>query len=488
MVENNNNIEIENKLNLRDLLSIVFKHKGKILTMFLTVVLTATVLSILKEPKYEATTKILLKYGRENVYKPTSPAGEATPMFMDSSREERLNSEVEMLKGLNLAARVLKDLGVKTVYPGLFKKPWFSLKSQSSSKLSPVDKALPAFEKNLTVEAVPKSNIIEIRFQHEDPVIAAQIANKLVDVYLDHHISVFKDSGDFGFFDEQVKLYQKKLKDSEEELNQFKSTNNIFALQEQKRVMLNQISVLEIDLAKTRGELNENSGKIRALNAPSAAASEPAAMGQETDFNPYAISTLRNRLAELKLQEEKLLTNYNEQSIAVVNSRKEIAKAKQLLDREEKIYHDKAVASITQNLSSLKAKEISQQQYLEKYQKELNKINGAEMRLGELERQKKLNEDNYQLYAKKMEEARISNAMDNQKIANISIVEPAVPPANPIDSKFVLILVLAMILGLLSGLVTAFSMEYYNHTFNHREDIEKHLDLPVLAAIPDIMK
>ncbi len=45
-----------------------------------------------------------------------------------------------------------------------------------------------------------------------------------------------------------------------------------------------------------------------------------------------------------------------------------------------------------------------------------------------------------------------------------------------------------MILGLISGMVMAFSIEYYNHTFNRREDIEKHLDLPVFAAIPDIMK
>jgi len=307
MVDNNN---IENQRSVRELLSIVFKHKGKILTMFLTVVLTATVLSVLKEPKYEAASKLLLKYGRENIYKSTSPSGE---MVIDSSREERLNSEVEMLKGLNLAAEVLKDIGVQAVYPKLLEKPLAS--SQSASKLSPLDKAIPAFEKSLTVEAIPKSNIIEIRFQHEDPVIAAQIVNKLVDVYLEHHINVFKDSGDYVFFDEQVKLYQKKLKDSEEELNQFKSINNIFELQEQKKVLLNQISQLEIELAKTRGELNENSGKIRALNASGGATSGSVSLGQETDFNPFSISTLRNKLADLKMQEEKLLTNYNETAL-----------------------------------------------------------------------------------------------------------------------------------------------------------------------------
>jgi capsular polysaccharide biosynthesis protein len=78
--------------------------------------------------------------------------------------------------------------------------------------------------------------------------------------------------------------------------------------------------------------------------------------------------------------------------------------------------------------------------------------------------------------------------MDNQKIANISIVETALPPGIPINSYITIKIVLSMILGLSSGLVMAFSIEYFNHTFNHREDIEKRLDLPVLAAIPDIMK
>ena len=473
---------IERQRNSRDLLFIVFKHKWMILTVFFTMVLTVTVGSLLTVPMYEASSKILLKYGRENSYTPTIPSDSRSQVFMDVSREERINSEVEMLKGTNLATKVIHDLGVETVYPELLEKPLLSLRS---AKQLPVDKAVPIFTKNLTVEAVAKSNIIDINFQHKDPVIAAQVVNKLVEVFLDLHIRVYKESGEYGFFDEQVKLYVKKLKESEDELKKFKNSKNITELKEQKSVLLHQISTLEISLAETQGALNENAGRIKALNASTAASSGSAAMGQETDFNIQAISGIRNKLADLKLEEGKLLSNYNEHSIAVINIRKEVEKAKQLLDKEEKTYHDKAVESISQNLSAFKAKETGYLQRLEKYREELNKINSSEMRLGELERQIKLNEDNYQLYLKKMEESRISNAMDNQKLANISIVAPAMPPVTPVKSKGIIIIVLSIILGLLSGLGMAFSIEYFNHTFNNREDIEKHLELPVLAAISD---
>ena len=107
------------------------------------------------------------------------------------------------------------------------------------------------------------------------------------------------------------------------------------------------------------------------------------------------------------------------------------------------------------------------------------------MRLNELERQAKLNEDSYQLYVKRMEEGRISNAMDNQKIANISVIEPALPPIKSVKPKTMLNSILSIILGGFAGVGTAFFIEYLSHTFSTREDVEKHLGLPVVGSIPD---
>ena len=112
------NSENEVQGNLRDILNVVFKHKAKMITIFLTVVVTVTIGSFLMSPVYEASSKILIKVGRENVYMPTNPAASGNPpIFFDSSREERINSEVEILKGRNLIEKVLTDLGVKHIYP-----------------------------------------------------------------------------------------------------------------------------------------------------------------------------------------------------------------------------------------------------------------------------------------------------------------------------------------------------------------------------------
>ena len=480
------NTENEAQGSLRDFFNVIFKHKARIIAIFLAVVIPVTIGSFMMPPVYEASSKILVKFGRENVFMPTSPTVSGSPpVLFDSSREERINSEVEILKGRNLIEKVIRDLGVTHIYPDIDKKPLIP-PLPSSRKLSLLDQATLTFEKKLMVEGIKKSDIIDIKFQHGDPIIAAQVVNNLIDAFLEHHLTVYKQSQKYGFFDEQVSLLKKKLKDSENELEAFQKQNNITSLQEQKTLLLQQISDLEVELAKTRSEMSENEGKMQALMGHPSVNLEEIKMGEETDLNPYAISIIRGKLAELKLEEEELLGKYTEKSVFVTNIRKEIKKAQELLDKEEKTYHDKAVTSITHTLHSLRSKEERQKQHLAHYQQELNRIKSVELKLKGLDRQVTLNEENYQLYVKNMEEARISNAMDNEKLANISVVQPALPPLRPVKPKVLLNIILSLFLGGFAGVGVAFSSEYFSHMFNTSKDVQKHLGLPVLLSIPEM--
>ena len=137
-------------------------------------------------------------------------------------------------------------------------------------------------------------------------------------------------------------------------------------------------------------------------------------------------------MAQLKSKEHDLLINYKETNWQVVAIRQEIAETEQFLAKQEQTYHEKALLTITQTLKALRGKEASLNRDMAKYVKELARINSTEMRLTELERNLKVNEENYQLYVKKMEEARVSNAMDKEQMVNISTAEPALPPVKPV--------------------------------------------------------
>jgi uncharacterized protein involved in exopolysaccharide biosynthesis len=300
-------------------------------------------------------------------------------------------------------------------------------------------------------------------------------------------VTAYREPRNYDFFSEQVKLLSRKLKASESELAEFRVRHDISSLEEQKKALLKQISDIEVELAKVKADLAENKGKKEALEQGRGSLTMEPRLGKETDLsNPYALSALRTRLTELRLREAELLNRYSETSTLVLNSRKEIEQAEQLLAKEEMTYHDKDVRSLEHNIQALKQKEAALKEALAGSRTRLNNVGTAEMRFTELERQFKLDEENYQLYVRKMEESRISNAMDTEKIANLSVVEPAFTPTKPIRPRILLNMILAVVLGALLSLSVVALAERLGHTFGRAKDVEERLGVPVLASIREM--
>ncbi|HME41664.1 MAG TPA: GumC family protein [Syntrophorhabdales bacterium] len=473
--------EIEGQGTLRDIAYIVFKHKKKLLLTFCVTVACVAIVSLLMTPVYQASSKILVKFGRENTYMPAVPGGGGyMPVLVDPAREERVNAAVEMIKGQKVIEGVIQKMGVKNIYPQLVSE------KAPSSMQSTLNAATRLFQKDLSVKGVRKSNLIEIKFDHNDPILAVKVVNALIDTFVEHHVTAYREPRNFDFFSEQVKLLTAKLKASESELAAFRNRHSISSLQDQKATLLKQISEIEIELAKVKADLAENRGKREALRESRGSLTAEPRLGKETDFNPYALNTIRSRLTELRLKETELLNRYSETSTLVMNVRKEIDQAEQLLAREEMTYHDKDVRSLDQNIQALKQKEAALEKTTAASQGKLNSVAAAEMRFIELERQFKIDEENYQLYVRKMEESRISDAMDTEKIANLSVVEPASTPTKPVRPKILLNMILAVVLGALLSLSVTILAERLGHNFGKAKDVEERLGVPVLASIREM--
>ena len=94
-----------------------------------------------------------------------------------------------------------------------------------------------------------------------------------------------------------------------------------------------------------------------------------------------------------------------------------------------------------------------------------------------------IKKDNLDLYKKKSEEARISDAMDEQKFSNAYILERATLPL-PRAGRNPLILAIIVLIGAAGAAVAvAFGLEYLDTTVRNETDIEEQLGLPVLATI-----
>ncbi len=93
-------------------------------------------------------------------------------------------------------------------------------------------------------------------------------------------------------------------------------------------------------------------------------------------------------------------------------------------------------------------------------------------------------EENYLLYQRKQEEARISDALDRKRIVNVVIAEAATVPALPTSPNRFLNFVLGFFVALLTSLGLAFLVDCVDATFRTPDEVESLLGVPVIASLP----
>lgn len=70
------------------------------------------------------------------------------------------------------------------------------------------------------------------------------------------------------------------------------------------------------------------------------------------------------------------------------------------------------------------------------------------------------------------------------KVQNVAVVDPAVVPVEPVGPRLVLNVAVAFVLGAMLAVGLAFLLEYLDTSVRTLEDVQRSLDLPVLATIP----
>ena len=108
----------------------------------------------------------------------------------------------------------------------------------------------------------------------------------------------------------------------------------------------------------------------------------------------------------------------------------------------------------------------------------------ATAKYNDLVRAVKTLEENYQLYSRKSEESRIADALDRQKIANITVVEPPEVPTSPVPRSNAL-LIGAILLGLSLILCAAVISGLHGQELFTPQAIYQVSGIQVLATVPE---
>jgi len=480
--------EKKSEKTLRDVYYVVFRHKRRMILFFTVVVATVAVGTFRLPDIYRSEAKLLVRLGRESVtLDPTATTGQI--INIAESRQMQINSELEIIKSREIAEKLVDAIGPVM----LLGRP----DQDMAELLNDREAAVLSVMKSLKVEVLKDSSIIDLSYEAKDPNLAYDVLSKLIDLYLEKHIAVYQTPGSYKFFIQQAEDLRGKIAQAENELQTIKDKTGISSIEDQRKVIFECIGVLQQDVRKAEAALTSSEAKVQALQETLTKTPELVVTGATVGISNYAADLMRNRLYELQLQEQDLLSKFEPTSRQVQEVRRQIAEAQTLLDQENKqraqltkgvntTYQQMQSEFLSEqaNLSSLKTEVQVLNKQLAEAQAELKTLNDAEVRITRLEREMAIQEENYRKYSENLEQARIDDALEARKISNISVVQPAILSTRPVGPKRLLHMFLGLGLGIFGATGLAFFSEYLDHSIKTPEEVQERLQLPTLASIP----
>jgi capsular exopolysaccharide family len=391
-------------------------------------------------------------------------------MYWDS-REERLNTHLELLKSQIVLKRVAENLNN-------------SVGADEISGSLLVDVGGKEGEKN---------DIVEVSFSHSNAEIARNVANELCKSYIEYikEVNVQDVTRLIIKLDEQIGKVEKDLDQKENNLRIFKENNRKVELSSETNVTISKLSQMELALQQTQLDMLEGREKFTGLKKE-IDQQQVDVIQSMTYQNPY-----QSRLAELELQLNTLSAEYSPEHFKVRMVKAEIDKIKNAMKSDitkeaasqtfvknpirQSLLQD--LVNVTIEKSSMEAKRTAQEQLIKQLDTELAKLPSVELQYAQLTRETESLLQVLKLLKSRFEEAKIKR--DSQE-SDLKILEWAQTPTAAISNVKFSKIFFTIFIGLLIGIAIAFLLEYLDQSIKEPPDVEKTLELPLLGIVPTI--
>ncbi|HEV7798014.1 MAG TPA: Wzz/FepE/Etk N-terminal domain-containing protein [Pyrinomonadaceae bacterium] len=488
----------EAQVSVRDLASVMFRHKLLICVTFLAVVLGTAIFTFLSPNEYESRMKILVKNTRSDVpITPERTNGSTGAYFDNDVSENQINSEIEVLTSEDLLKQVVVESGLYGSSSSIFSR--LGLKQTPSSQATQIEEASKRLAKDLVITPVKKANIIEVKYTSRSPEKAAVVLRKVQDLYLEKHLKLHRPPGTYEFFKTQAEQAEGQLQDAEKRLSSFQQSMNVVSLTQQKDQTVQKMTEAKSKLLETETFLREVNDRI-AKGQQQLETLAPRVVTQRRALpNQYSAERLNTLIVELQNRRTQLLSKFRPDDRLVKEVDQQLKNTRAALDkasRETATEQSTDLNPLRQTLETELARGRVDQAgtagrhemlagQVKQYEAQLSRLEGITAEYEDLNRQVKESADNYQLYKKKEEEARITDELDQNKITNVSVAEAPVQSQIPVKPNRPLNLILGLFLGALLSIGSVVIAEFLRDTVLTPRELELLTGQRVLASLPN---
>ena len=420
----------EDEIDLRQYIQVLLKWQKLIIAITILAVLAAGAMSyFVLPPIYRAKTVLMVKQSTGGTRYAEGEDLESVINRVSRMPEVNINTYASQLKTHDLLDRVIRKL---------------SLNSQvyAPSNLSGL----------ITTNIIKDSSLIEINVDHNNPELASQIANTLSSEFLE----LLSEKNEEQMARSVVFLQQQKEITVAKYLEALKKFQDF---ETQPRG----INVLEQDfvakgtaLAESNSRLNFARVEYRQIQAGVNSLKE-----QLADIPPTVTINAEAMVEGGLIAQEQpnpVYTNLS-QELAIKNTA--------LLEKEAEINEfQEVIADLGSDIEALQAELATKKNTHQQLKSEVDRM-----------------EQTVALFEEKITQTQIAQSVDIGQ-SSVSIVSDAIVPSYPIRPNKKLNIAVAFVLGLMLSVFLAFLLDFFDNTIKTPHDVTRHLDLPVLGAIP----
>ncbi len=357
-----------------------------------------------------------------------------------------------------------------------------------------VEPVLPELEQQGHIQRTKdlEINTFRLFFRHTSAEIAAGVANRLANDFIEEHIKErVQVSGDTSdFIESELTRLQSRIQEVEGKIAGVKAQNpgrlpeDLDANQRLLEQAMENLRGAQRDLAEAESDaafykqqaltagaatptVTDEANPARRLQVLQLQLGEYRARGL-TDKHPDVVATLQ----EIESLKDKVAaSNGDEEAMSVPQQNAEAERRRAELRAE----------SAKQEVARISAQ-------VQDVQNRINDTPRVAEELAALDREYKHLYESYQDFSTKRLDAGVSANMERrQKGEQFRILESAVPPPDPASPNRLLIVALGLLLGLAMGSGLGILADTTDSSFHGPRDLQAAMKIPVLAAVPAVL-
>jgi polysaccharide chain length determinant protein (PEP-CTERM system associated) len=339
-----------------------------------------------------------------------------------------------------------------------------------------IEAAVDRMRKDITLR-VEGESAFELTYAHNDPNVAAQVANRLPELFAEQARKSRQEQAVRAtkLFEDEVVALSKSVTDWEKRIAQFK-VDHIGELPEQLEMNMRGLervgALLQTKSEELRVAEARRSELARARNAADSEAGRlEAAEHTLTQGLVAARSSWTADHPEVKRMSQELNT---------MRERRKEAESRQWVERQERARVSDLIASIQKEIEGLHVQAKA-------YQDRLDRTPRWAHELGVLNRDYEIARAKYQSVVSRRVEAELAQELEAKSAESLfHVVSPAGVPVAAARPDRLSGLLVCFLIALGLGVLTGVVLEMRDDSIRDTQELRERLPLPVLAVVPNM--